>query len=280
MSSRCVFNSPDVCVACSWVFACCTSSSLRLRTPSEQQKQTGSRRSQTGPWRWRKTLWAATSWPRYWASSWSARSLCLQAAHTHNKARWVQKICGPDPPIGALIQADDLIKLANCITICQLAVWSGPQAWTELMSCYTTTVPNTSPSWQCYIWALVLTVNLLEHGARSGGNEETVCAHERLANHHIWGAITISPCATWGVLFRMVPWCRRTLEKAPNCFTRVSMVTCSPRLFQADNSAFSVSLCSPRWLHLRTVGALCRADSRGLAGKREREEYRVQKGEI
>lgn len=56
-----VYNSPDVYVACSWVFVCCVSNSLMWRTPSERQTQTGSRRSQTGPWRWRKTLWVATS---------------------------------------------------------------------------------------------------------------------------------------------------------------------------------------------------------------------------
>lgn len=46
---------------------------------------------------------------------------------------------------------------------------------------------------------LGLSVNRLEQAARAGGNEETVHAHEKLANPClICGAITISPCTREG----------------------------------------------------------------------------------
>lgn len=66
-------SSPVACAACSRAAGRCWSSSSTWRTPSTRQRQTGSRRSQTGPWRWCRRRGAARSWPRCSALSWSAR---------------------------------------------------------------------------------------------------------------------------------------------------------------------------------------------------------------
>lgn len=77
--------------ACSWVFEYCMSSNSRLRTPSEQQRQKGSRRWRTDPWRWHKTLWAKMSSPHCWGWSWSALWLFLKTKEKTNITQVLHK---------------------------------------------------------------------------------------------------------------------------------------------------------------------------------------------
>lgn len=73
----CYWNSPRFSSSW-WLVFCNLNSSWGWRTPWEQQRQIRSTRSRRGPWRWRRTPGAVSSWLWCWAWSWSARWWCLR----------------------------------------------------------------------------------------------------------------------------------------------------------------------------------------------------------